>query len=98
VSRLLYLVQTYLSGMAKAKPAFSELELPQRAARASDTDDLEALALAAAHCDLVACDAFMADVIRRTRLDRSHGCDVFAGRRPDVLRLRDRLEELARAA
>jgi hypothetical protein len=40
----------------------------------------------------------MADVNRRTRLDRSHGCEVFWGRRPDVLRLHDRLEELARAA
>jgi hypothetical protein len=155
---LLYLDQNYLSGIAKAKPAFRELEpvlraavaadrvavvesavhelesrprpdlgllellrelsggrrlpdeldevgreirarmertiareLPQRAARASDAADLDALALAVRHCDLVTCDAFMADVIRRTRMHVRYGCDVFSGRRPDVLRLRDAL-------
>ena len=36
----------------------------------------------------------MADVVRRTRLDRRYGCDLFTGRRADVLRLRDRLLEL----
>jgi hypothetical protein len=73
-------------------------ELPQRAARPSDAGDLDALAVALTHCDLVACDAFMADVVRRTRLDSSHRCEVFSGRRPDVLRLRDRLQELAPTA
>ena len=66
-------------------------EHPARAARASDAADLDALALALRWCDLVTCDAFMADVIRRARLDRRHACEPFTGRRPDVLRLRDRL-------
>ena len=69
-------------------------ELPQRRERASDAADLEALAVAVVHCDLVACDAFMADVIRRARLDARHGCEVFGGRRADVDRLRERLAAL----
>jgi predicted nucleic acid-binding protein len=71
-----------------------QYEHPRRRARASDVADLEALAIALGQCDLVTCDAFMADVIRRTRLDLWHGCELFTGRRPDVLRLRDRLREL----
>ena len=161
VTRLLYLDQNYLSGIAKRKPAFRELEpvlrdavdrravavvespvheresrprpdlrllellrdlsggrqlpaesdrasrearrrmawaieheLPGRHARASDDADLEALAIALPRCDLVTCDAFMADVIRRTRLGTRHRCELFTGRRADVLRLRDRLREL----
>lgn len=163
MSTLLYLDQNYLSGIAKGKPAFRELEpalraavgcgavavvesavhelesrprpdlrllellrelsggrrlpgrpdrealemrrrmastieheLPERRARASDAGDLDALTIALQHCDLLTCDAFMADVIRRTRLDLRHGCELFTGRREDVLRLRDRLQELAR--
>jgi hypothetical protein len=159
VSLLLYLDQNYLSGIAKRKPAFRELEpalrraiergaiavvesavheresrprpdlrllellhglsggrqlprelddaaleirrrlawtieheLPERHARASDAADLEAMATALRHCDLVTCDAFMADVIRRTRLDLRHGAELFTGRRADVLRLRDLLQ------
>ena len=72
-----------------------EHELGRRRPRESDAADLDALALALAHCDLVTCDAFMADVVRRARLDLRHGCELFTGRRPDVLRLRDRLRELA---
>lgn len=68
-----------------------EHELPERHARPSDAADLDALALAVAHCDLVACDAFMADVIRRARLDLRFRCELFSGRRAEVLRLRDRL-------
>src|SRR4051794_39081545 len=64
-------------------------ELPQRRRRASDAADLDALAVAVAHCDLVTCDAFMADVLRRLRVD--HRCELFTGRRADVLRLRDEL-------
>jgi hypothetical protein len=157
----LYLDQNYLSGMAKAKPAFSELEsalrravdrgavvvvesdvhvqeslprpdlgliellrelseghhlprgpdrrvrdarrrmtatidreFPERRARASDGADLDALAAALVDCDVVACDAFMADVIRRARLDLRFRCELFGGRREAVLRLRDRLEAL----
>ena len=69
-------------------------ELPERRSRASDAADLEALAGALVHCDLVTCDAFMADVIRRTRLDLRHRCKLFTGRRTDVARLREELEGL----
>jgi hypothetical protein len=73
-----------------------EREFPERQGRPGDRADLEALAIALTHCDLVTCDAFMADVIRRTRLDQRHGCELFSGRRPDVLLLRDRLLALTR--
>jgi hypothetical protein len=62
-----------------------EREHPARAARASDAADLDALAIALGHCDLVTCDAFMADVITRLRLDVR--CQIFTGRRADVERL-----------
>jgi hypothetical protein len=158
VTRILYLDQNYLSGIAKRKPAFAELEpvlreavargavavvesavheresrprpdlrllellrelsggrrlpgrpdeaarevrrrmawtiereFPERRGQAGDDADLDALAIALTRCDLVTCDAFMADVTRRTRLDLRHGCELFSGRRPDVLALRDRL-------
>jgi hypothetical protein len=68
-----------------------EHELPLRRPQPGDTADLDALALALSHCDLVTCDAFMADVVRRARLDRRHRCELYTGRRADVLRLRDRL-------
>ena len=71
-----------------------EREFPERAGRSSDEADLDALAIALVHCSLVTCDAFMADVIRRTRLELRHGVDLFSGRRADVLRLRDRLSRL----
>jgi len=71
-----------------------EHELPERRARASDAADLAALALALAHCDLVTCDAFMADVIKRARLDMRHRVHLFSGRRADVLRLRTLLAGL----
>jgi hypothetical protein len=71
-----------------------EHEFPLRAGRASDAADLEAVAAALVHCDLVTCDAFMADVVRRARLGLRHDCELFTGRRADVLRLRDRLREL----
>jgi hypothetical protein len=160
---LLYLDQNYLSGIAKRKPAFRELEpvlfeavasgavrvpeaaahraesaprpdlellpllrrlstgarlpdaaggqernvekrlrryaaehFPQRIGRPSDEVDLRTLAIALPRCRLIACDAFMADVIRRAGLDRRFGCDVFGGRRHDVLALRDRLATLSR--
>jgi predicted nucleic acid-binding protein len=67
-------------------------ELPERRPRASDGADLDALAQALTHCDLVTCDAFMADVIRRARLDLHHQTELFSGRRRDVLRLRDRIQ------
>jgi hypothetical protein len=161
VAELLYLDQNYLSGIAKRKPAFRELEpalrsavargsvavvesdvhelesrprpdlgllellrslsggrrlpaqlnraaqrarrrmretiereFPERAGRSSDEADLDAVALALVHCSLVTCDAFMADVIRRTRLELRHGVELYSGRRADVLSLRDRLIRL----
>jgi hypothetical protein len=75
-----------------------EHELPDRHARPSDPADLQALAQALTHCDLVTTDAFMVDVIRRARLDLRHQAELFSGRRPDVLRLRDRLQTLARGS
>jgi hypothetical protein len=63
-------------------------ELPERRARDSDAADLDALALAVAHCDLVTCDAFMADVLRRMRVP----CELFTGRRADVAALLQRLQ------
>jgi hypothetical protein len=71
-----------------------EHELPERRARVSDAADLDALAVAIRHCGLVTCDAFMADVIRRGRIDLRYRVELFSGRRTDVLRLRDRLVEL----
>ena len=155
---LLYLDQNYLSGIAKSKPAFRELEpvlreaveagavrvpesevhriesaarpdlglldllrelsgglrlpeddvpavrrcarslrsllerdYPDRTPMASDDLDLVALSGALSHCDLVTCDAFMAELVRRARLDTWCGCELFTGRRPDVERLRRRL-------
>ena len=67
-------------------------ELPERHSQVSDAADLEALASALIHCDLVTCDAFMADVIRRARLDLRHRCKLFTGRRADVARLRVEIE------
>jgi hypothetical protein len=71
-----------------------EHEFPERPGRASDVADLDALAGALIHCDLIACDAFMADVVRRARLDLRYRCELFSGRRADVLRLCDRLQGL----
>jgi hypothetical protein len=42
----------------------------------------------------VTCDAFMADVVRRARLDLRFRCELFTGRLADVERLRRRLELL----
>jgi hypothetical protein len=158
---LLYLDQNYLSGIAKRKPAFRELEpvlrdavrrgavqvpesqvhrvesaarpdlgllellrelsgglelgdergaaerrcesalrtalardYPNRPPAPSDERDIEALSLALPRCDLVTCDAFMAELIHRARLDVWYPCELFTGRRGDVVRLRRRLEGL----
>jgi hypothetical protein len=158
---LLYLDQNYLSGIAKRKPAFRELEpvlrdavrrgavdvpesrvhriesaarpdlallellrelsgglelgeergpqerrceralrealardYPGREPASSDELDIEALSLALPRCDLVTCDAFMAELARRARLDTWFRCELFTGRRGDVDRLRRRLELL----
>jgi hypothetical protein len=75
-----------------------EREFPERRRRPSDELDLRALAVALPRCRLVACDAFMADVVRRSGLDVRFRCELFGGRRPDVERLRRRLESLPPAA
>jgi hypothetical protein len=67
---------------------------PERTRLQSDSVDLDAIALALSHCQLVTCDAFMADVVRRTRLDVLCAAELYTGRRSDVDRLRRRLEEL----
>lgn len=72
-----------------------ERDHPDRTPEPGDERDLEALSLALPRCDLVTCDAFMADLIHRARLDVWFPCEVFTGRRGDVERLRRRLEELA---
>jgi hypothetical protein len=69
-------------------------DFPERQGRDSDAVDLTALSVALRRCALVTCDAFMADVVRRTGLDRRFGCELFTGRRDDVARLRERLESL----
>jgi hypothetical protein len=72
------------------------VEYPQRRPHASDAVDLDILSVALPHCALVTCDAHMASVCRRARLDALHGCELFSGRRADVERLTARLEALSR--
>ena len=74
--------------------AVLERDFPERRARKSDRLDIRALAVALPRCRLVTCDAFMADVVHRTRLDLRFRCELFTGRRADVERLRRRLERL----
>jgi hypothetical protein len=81
---------------ARALRALLERDYPDRTPLASDDLDLVALSCALPHCDLVTCDAFMAELIRRARLHTWCGCELFTGRRPDVDRLRGRLEGLLR--
>jgi predicted nucleic acid-binding protein len=79
---------------ARALRSLLERDYPHRAPLPSDDLDLVALSRALPHCDLVTCDAFMAELIRRARLDTWCDCELFTGRRPDVERLRGRLEGL----
>jgi hypothetical protein len=72
-----------------------ERDYPERAPAASDDVDLKALSLALPRCELVTCDAFMAELVRRARLDVWFPCELFTGRRADVERLRALLERLA---
>ena len=74
--------------------ALVEGDFPERRHRVSDRMDLRALALALPRCRLVTCDAFMADVVRRGGLDVLFRCELYTGRRPDVERLRWRLDAL----
>jgi hypothetical protein len=69
-------------------------DFPQRPSRPSDAVDIRALAIALPRCRLVTCDAFMADVVRRTGLDVRFHAELYTGRRADVERLRKRLEAL----
>jgi hypothetical protein len=78
--------------------AVLEHDFPERRARTSDRLDTRALATALPRCRLVTCDAFMADVIRRTGLHVRFRCELFTGRRADVERLRRRLERLTIAS
>ncbi len=71
-----------------------ERDFPERRARAGDALDLRSLALALPRCRLVTCDAFMADVVRRSGLGVRFRNELFSGRRSDVVRLRERLESL----
>jgi hypothetical protein len=75
--------------------AILERDFPERRIRPSDRRDVRALAVALPRCRLVTCDAFMADVIRRSGLHVRFRCELFTGRRADVDRLRERLERLA---
>lgn len=74
--------------------AVLERDFPQRRTRAGDRLDIRALAVALPRCRLVTCDAFMADVVRRTGLHMRFRCELFTGRRADVERLNGRLERL----
>jgi hypothetical protein len=71
-----------------------ERDFPERRKRTSDRLDVRAIAAPLPRCRLVTCDAFMADVIRRTGLDVRYRSELFTGRRADVERLRRRLERL----
>jgi hypothetical protein len=75
--------------------AVLERDFPERRTRASDQMDVRALSAALPYCRLITCDAFMADVVRRTRLDLRFRSELFTGRRADVEQLRGRLEGLA---
>ena len=73
---------------------FAESHFPERRRLESDPIDLWAMALALSTCQLITCDAFTADVVRRSGLDRQRGVELFTGRRRDVDRVRRRLESL----
>jgi hypothetical protein len=79
---------------ARSLRGLLERDYPYRTPLASDDLDLVALSRALPQSQLVTCDAFMAELIRRARLDTWCDCELFTGRRRDVDRLRQRLEEL----
>jgi hypothetical protein len=72
----------------------AEQQFPERRRRESDRIDLSAISLALTQCQLITCDAFVADLVRRAGLDRRLGIELFSGRRADVDRLRRRLQGL----
>jgi hypothetical protein len=69
-------------------------DFPERRARPSDRIDVRALTLALPRCRLATCDAFMADVVRRSGLHIRFPCELYTGRRSDIDRLRERLDRL----
>lgn len=69
-------------------------DLPERRDRASDAIDIEALSRALPRCQLITCDALMADVVKRAGLNVRFGCELYTGRRADVERLRVRIEQI----
>jgi hypothetical protein len=81
-------------GIERRLRAAVERHFPERRGRTSDLVDLAALALALPRCRLITCDAFMADVVRRSGLDVLYDCELYTGRRADVERLRARLDGL----
>ncbi len=72
-------------------------DFPERRRRSSDPLDLTTIAVALPRCRFLTCDAFMAEVIRRSGLDVRFGCELYSGRLGDVERLRLRLEALIAA-
>jgi hypothetical protein len=72
----------------------AEEQFPERRRRDSDRIDLLAISLALTNCQLITCDAFVADVIRRAGLDRRLEIEIFSGRRAEVDRLSRRLQGL----
>ena len=82
------------SNVERRLARFASEHFPERRRRSSDEVDLRALAIALPRCRLITCDAFMADVIRRSGLDRRFASELYSGRRHDVARLRRRLESL----
>jgi hypothetical protein len=74
--------------------ALVERDFPERRRRVSDRMHVRALVLALPHCRLLTCDPFMADVVRRSGLHVLFRCELYTGRRADVERLRERLEQL----
>jgi hypothetical protein len=99
---LLYLDQNYLSGIAKRKPAFRELEPVLREAVASS---VVAVPEGPAHRLESAArpDLRLLELVRELSNGRRlpdepapaerYACELFTGRRPDVQRLRERLVE-----
>jgi hypothetical protein len=69
-------------------------DFPERRSRPSDRLDVIALSAALPKCRFVTCDAFMADVVKRSGLDVRFRNEVFTGRRADVERLRRRMQDL----
>lgn len=67
---------------------------PERGGEEGDSIDLWAMALALSRCRMITCDAFMADVVRRSGLDVLHDAELYTGRRADVDRLRRGLQNI----